>query len=107
MLFCPYCSNLLLLELTSYLKYYCKTCSYTYNINKEFASYKFYENKQVETILGGKEMWENVATTDATCKKCENDKAYFKEIQIRSADEPATLFFKCSNLICGFEWREG
>ena len=107
MIFCPYCSNLLLLEKTSSLRYYCKTCSYFVNVDQEFAFYNYFENKQVETILGSKEIWENVAKTNATCKKCENDKAYFKEIQIRSADEPATLFFKCSNLECGFEWKEG
>ena len=26
----------------------------------------------------------------AVCPKCENDRAYFKQIQIRSADEPMT-----------------
>ncbi len=107
MLFCPYCCNLLLIEKASVMRFACKTCSYTYNIEKEFINYSYFENKQVETILGSKDIWENVSKTDATCKKCENDKAYFKEIQIRSADEPATLFFKCSNINCGFEWREG
>ncbi len=107
MLFCPYCSNLLLLEKSNNMRYYCKTCSYNYNITKEFTNYNFYDNKLTETIMGGKEVWENVATTAATCKKCEFDRAYFKEIQIRSADEPATIFFKCANLDCGFEWREG
>ena len=98
---------LLNVSTTSCLRYFCKTCSYVYNIVQELSNYTFYENKQVDSVLGGKEAWENVAKTDATCKKCENDKAYFKEIQIRSADEPATLFFKCSNINCGFEWREG
>jgi len=30
----------------------------------------------------------------ATCEKCGYHQAYFNEIQIRSADEPATLFFQ-------------
>ena len=99
MKFCPYCSNLLLIEKTENLRYYCKTCPYVLAVKKEFTSYNFYENNKSETIMGEKEIWENVSKTDATCRKCENDKAYFKEIQIRSADEPATLFFKCSNRI--------
>jgi len=41
----------------------------------------------------------------ATCEKCGYHQAYFNEIQIRSADEPATLFFKCVK--CGNQWREG
>lgn len=41
----------------------------------------------------------------ATCPKCQHDKAYYKELQTRSADEPATLFFKCVQ--CSHQWREG
>ncbi len=41
----------------------------------------------------------------ATCPKCQYMQAYFMEIQTRSADEPATLFFKCVQ--CGHRWREG
>ena len=107
MIFCPFCRNLLLFEKSMSLKYICRICSYQYNINREIVNKTFYDKKQIDAVLGGKEVWENVAKTDATCKKCENDKAYFKEIQIRSADEPATLFFKCSNIECGYEWREG
>lgn len=107
MIFCPFCANLLLFEKSNILKYCCRTCPYVYEIKKEVVTYNYYEKKQVEAVFGGKDMWENVAKTDATCKKCEYDKAYFKEIQIRSADEPATIFFKCANIECGYEWREG
>lgn len=40
------------------------------------------------------------------CGKCGNEKAYFFEIQIRSADEPATTFYKCANEACSNQWRE-
>lgn len=39
------------------------------------------------------------------CPSCAHPYAYFKEIQTRSADEPATLFFKCAK--CEFQWKEG
>jgi DNA-directed RNA polymerase subunit M/transcription elongation factor TFIIS len=39
------------------------------------------------------------------CPSCAYPQAYFKEIQTRSADEPATLFFKCAK--CEFQWKEG
>lgn len=35
-----------------------------------------------------------------TCGKCNYDKAYFREVQTRSADEAATLFFTCVK--CGY-----
>ena len=107
MLFCPTCGNLLLLEksLGAY-RYYCRTCPYIYNIPQKMKAYKFYENKQVDSVLGGKESWENVEQTNVVCPKCSNGKAYFKQIQIRSADEPATLFYKCTNVDCNHQWNE-
>lgn len=43
----------------------------------------------------------------AICPKCENTRAYFMQIQIRSADEPSTIFYKCCRNTCGHQWREG
>lgn len=40
-----------------------------------------------------------------TCANCSAGQAYFMEVQIRSADEPATIFYKCVD--CAHIWREG
>ena len=40
------------------------------------------------------------------CPKCSHPRAYFRQHQIRSADEPMTIFFKCCNPECGHNWRE-
>lgn len=40
-----------------------------------------------------------------TCGNCSAGQAYFMEVQIRSADEPATIFYKCVE--CAHLWREG
>lgn len=63
------------------------------------------DKKEVDDVLGGKEAWENVDQLAADCPKCSNKKAYFMQIQIRSADEPMTTFYKCTN--CGYQWKEG
>lgn len=42
-----------------------------------------------------------------TCPKCEHGRAYFMQIQIRSADEPSSIFYKCCNQTCNHQWREG
>ncbi|CEH19145.1 dna-directed rna polymerase iii subunit rpc10 [Ceraceosorus bombacis] len=63
--------------------------------------------KQVDDIMGGEDAWKNVDATDAPCPKCENPKAFFLQIQIRSADEPMTTFYRCTERTCGHQWREG
>jgi DNA-directed RNA polymerase subunit M/transcription elongation factor TFIIS len=56
-------------------------------------------------ILGGKSAWDNVDRTTIFCSKCcQQVLAYFVQIQIRSADEPMTIFYKCST--CQFQWNE-
>lgn len=42
-----------------------------------------------------------------TCPKCEHERAFFMQIQIRSADEPMSIFYKCCNDACQHQWREG
>lgn len=47
--------------------------------------------KQVDDVLGGEGSWDNVDQTNAQCpsKDCEDGgRAYFFQLQIRSADEP-------------------
>jgi DNA-directed RNA polymerase subunit M/transcription elongation factor TFIIS len=45
------------------------------------------------------------AVCAVACSKCRHHQAFFMEVQIRSADEPATLFYKCTS--CSHRWREG
>jgi len=56
-------------------------------------------------VLGGDEAWKNVDRTAVECPKCDHGYAYFMQIQIRSADEPMSTFFKCCK--CGHQWRDG
>ena len=41
-----------------------------------------------------------------TCPKCEHPRAYFMQIQTRSADEPMSIFYKCCNHECQHQWNE-
>lgn len=38
-----------------------------------------------------------------TCSKCKSKKTVYTQIQIRAADEPATIFVRCIN--CGKAWK--
>lgn len=44
--------------------------------------------------------------TPADCPKCHHQEAFFRQIQIRSADEPMTIFYRCANSACGHRWRD-
>lgn len=63
------------------------------------------KEKKVDDVLGGEEAWKNVQKTQATCPGCDHHEAYFREIQTRSADEPATIFYRCAK--CEKTWKEG
>lgn len=44
------------------------------------------------------------AEVDEDCPKCAHPRASFYTMQLRSADEGATVFYEC--LSCGFKWRQ-
>jgi len=76
------------------------------------------KRKQVDDVLGGADAWKNVDQTQglfvkltvfcgncvALCDQCGNRTAYFMQVQIRSADEPMSTFYKCTK--CGHRWNE-
>ena len=108
MLFCHSCGNLLLLEQGAELQqFYCQACPFIYPISRTFVSRLELKQKQVDDILGGAEAWKNVDSTNVACPRCEHPRAYFMQIQIRSADEPSSIFYKCCQPTCGHQWREG
>lgn len=44
-------------------------------------------------------------TNEFRCGKCKKRECVYQELQVRSADEPMTLFITCLN--CGNKWRIG
>ncbi|KAJ1980674.1 RNA polymerase III C11 subunit [Dimargaris xerosporica] len=108
MLFCPSCSNLLInKQAGDGNAFQCQTCPYMFPIVQRISSRTVLKTKQVDDVLGGAEAWASADKTQIRCEKCSHDFAYFRLIQIRSADEPSTQFFRCCNEQCQHEWREG
>jgi DNA-directed RNA polymerase III subunit RPC11 len=85
--------------------FYCATCPYSCNIPLEGVSKTtYFKSKVVDDILGGSQAWENVDRTQAQCPQCNHQEAYFMQIQIRSADEPMSIFYKCVK--CSHQWND-
>jgi DNA-directed RNA polymerase subunit M/transcription elongation factor TFIIS len=64
---------------------------------------EFIERKKLENdIIYSKKL---VPVTDQYyCPKCKKNSTTYYELQIRSSDEPMTLFITCLN--CNFHWRK-
>lgn len=89
-------------------RFECVTCAYMFPIVDDMKVFdrKSMPRKQVDDMLGGAGAWDNVDQTSVLCpvEGCGGQKAYFYQLQIRSADEPMTSFYKC--VTCGHQWRE-
>ncbi|XP_047637123.1 DNA-directed RNA polymerase III subunit RPC10 [Phacochoerus africanus] len=107
LLFCPGCGNGLIVEEGQRChRFACNTCPYVHNITRKVTNRKYPKLKEVDDVLGGAAAWENVDSTAEPCPKCEHPRAYFMQLQTRSADEPMTTFYKCCNAQCGHRWRD-
>mmetsp|Transcript_532 Transcript_532/g.768 ORF Transcript_532/g.768 Transcript_532/m.768 type:complete len:106 (+) Transcript_532:152-469(+) len=105
MLFCPTCGNLLVVDrCQTGMRFFCQTCPYIYNISQKVTKKITLKRKEVDDVLGGQAAWDNVDRTMTRCPFCEHNEAYFMQIQIRSADEPMTTFYKCVS--CKKQWND-
>mmetsp|Transcript_18894 Transcript_18894/g.22571 ORF Transcript_18894/g.22571 Transcript_18894/m.22571 type:complete len:115 (-) Transcript_18894:229-573(-) len=82
----------------------CSTCPFSCDIRHNFVKATKPERKAVDDILGGASAWENVDKTAAVCPSCSYTDAYFMQMQIRSADEPMSVFYKCVK--CSHQWND-
>ena len=98
--FCPNCGAMMLPS-DGVLK--CNSCGYS----NELSNKNEYEvSKKVEASETVKMLGEDVdvgPVTNETCPECGNDKATYKMLQTRSADEAPTRIFTCT--ACKHTWR--
>ena len=80
----------------------CRNCGK--QINKKAGVIKT-ESKKKEIIVI-EDNRPDLPTTEKQCPKCDNARVYWWLIQTRSADEPPTQFFRCTNVECKHTWRE-
>lgn len=105
LVFCPRCGIRLKLEEGPVgHRFSCPICPYVFNVTKAVTSRYYPKLKEVDDILSDEKAWLNVDSTDEKCPKCEHPRAYFMQLQTRSADEPMTTFYRCCS--CSYRWKE-
>lgn len=98
--FCPECGAMMLPN-NGILK--CNKCGYSNELG-DTNDYEVSEDIKAEETV--KMLGEDVdvgPVTNETCPECGNDKATYKMLQTRSADEAPTRIFTCTK--CKHTWR--
>ncbi|VDM66502.1 unnamed protein product [Strongylus vulgaris] len=107
LVFCPYCGSMLQIEEgDSCMQFSCPSCPYVCPVTKKVSSRIYPKLKDLEEVLGGPSVWDNAQVTNERCPKCSHERAYFMQIQTRSADEPMTIFYRCANAECAHRWKD-
>ncbi|XP_077259424.1 RNA polymerase III subunit K [Temnothorax americanus] len=105
--FCPYCANLLRFQENRLInRFACPTCPYIYQIAEKHrvTSCTYFTGKELADILDAESAWMGEESTGERCPKCSHPRAYFRQMQIRSADEPMSFLYRCCNHTCAFRW---
>lgn len=101
------CINYLIHHDTNLLKKYLKKCV-TYdidhiNLNDLNEVTELIINSYKEDEKNEEEVKSNKSSL-FICPRCNKNDVLFREYQIRSADEGATLFLNCNS--CGYSWKK-
>ena len=81
---------------TSRNRFECRTCPYQHVIEETIYQRRENPRRERDDVLGGPGAWDNAQKEKVDCTRegCEGKEAAFFQVQIRSADEPMTTFFK-------------
>ena len=108
--FCPECSNLLRKKRENDKIFLVCKCGYKKEIQTNNVQIKdiiqkkrAVLDKKLIVVSNEDKISGNLKVTKI-CPKCENQEAETWQVQIRSSDEPSTIFFRCTK--CKFTWRE-
>lgn len=93
-MFCPKCKSIMIPKLVDGKRLLACSCGFKQGAENVTLKETSKENGPAVSVVEGEETLNPVV--EAECPKCGNDKAEYWEVQTRSADEPATRFYKCT-----------
>ena len=103
MFFCPRCENLL--DIPKGIHFVCKRCDNRLKadmLRDLIILSESRPNAFVNPDLTAKHVDEKLATIDESCPKCQNPEMTFFTMQLRGADEGATVFYSCPKCLHKF-----
>ncbi len=103
-MFCPECGSILKPEEVDGEKVMSCDCGYSEESSDTQITEKAKEEKEIE-VVDEDQSDESLPIVEEECPECGNDEARYWTKQMRSGDEPATQFYKCTE--CKHTWREG
>lgn len=83
----------------------CRKCGRKYRAKGEKMTIAetMHETKKAVVVMGKDEGIAEFPKTKIMCPNCENMEAHWWMQQTRAADEPPTLFYRCTK--CNYSWR--
>ena len=109
MQFCPHDGTLLQVHVedkgtpVARLQFFCPLCPYVHRPRRKRKVDVPTRKKAVEDIIGADDDGQD--RTSVRCPACGHGEAFFKQLQIRSADEPMTTFYWCCAKCCSHRWK--
>ena len=106
MKFCEKCGMLMFVQKKRKSTYLvCRKCKKVKKLKGEKLTISdiSHEPRKKVVVLTKEDQFAELPKTTIMCPKCENMEAYWWMQQTRSADEPPTLFYRCTK--CSYSWR--
>jgi DNA-directed RNA polymerase subunit M len=105
MKFCEKCGTLMrIAHRRGHAYWHCPRCGARALLDKEKVVLSEIARGEKEiVVVREEEELKGLPVTKIRCPKCEHNEAYWWMIQMRAADEPPTIFYRCKK--CGHTWR--
>ena len=106
MKFCEKCGNLMLVDKKrKHAFLVCRKCGRTSKVRGEKVTITelMHEPGKEVVVMAKDEGLAELPKTKIMCPNCEHMEAFWWMQQTRAADEPPTLFYRCTK--CAYSWR--